>query len=755
MRLSGLKLSVLFSFIFSFLIVQVVSAQHWQPANGNITSSDLNEVHFVTDQIAYAIGNNGTILKSSDGGASWADISYGDSRNYQGLFFFDAESGFVGGPFTTAGGGSSEMLAKTDDGGETWDVRSSFNFNNFNDIEFLDTQNGWVASADGEVLFTSDGGESWSAVTAGTEDLLDFHIVNDTTFWVAGESGSLYKSTDAGASWESAIQIDTVSYSGFQNLSSSDDLYNIAFADDQTGYVIGETYNSGFVGFILKTTDGGSTWSVIDYEFEHLFYDIELGSNGEIILAGGADSFTETTQNAILFSSDEGASWNMLTDATGPLAWYDIDSSNGNWIAVGASGSSTTFSLTDDTLNSSLLTGLNISDVSFVNESQGAFVTGERVRGKIFTTTDGGATWENNLTLEGRKDFSAVAYVDNNNIWAIGEDHFTGGSVWLIYHSSDQGASWTKVSTNISESDQRNSLEDLQFINAQAGFIKAEDMLLKTTDGGSTWSAISEPDNITYSDFELIRFLDEDNGWMAGEEKIAMTTDGGTTWKIKYEESGFGPEITGMHFLNSSTGYVTMERGDMMKTTDGGSTWTDLTIFTSYDLNDLHFFTEDSGLVVGDGGRILKTVDGGANFETDYSLTQKNFHAIEFAGNGSGWIVGEKGTMYSTTNRGGIATSTEEPLTGTIPVDIQLHQNYPNPFNPSTNIRYQVPSNSTVSLKVYDMLGREVATLLNGKAQPAGEYEVTFNTGNLSSGMYLYRLEVNQTIITKKLTLIK
>ncbi|MGN8225831.1 T9SS type A sorting domain-containing protein [Gracilimonas sp. BCB1] len=712
-------------------------------------------MQFVTDQIAYAIGNNGIILKSSDGGATWTDISYGDSRNYQGLFFFDAESGFVGGPFSTAGGGSSEMLAKTEDGGQTWDIRSSFNFNNFNDIEFLDAQNGWVASADGEVLFTADGGESWNSVTAGTEDLLDFHIVNDTTFWVAGESGSLYKSTDAGSSWESALQIDTVSYGGFQSLNSSDDLYNMAFADDQTGYVIGETYNSGFVGFILKTTDGGSTWSVIDYEFKHLFYDIELGSNGEIILAGGADSFTETTQNAILVSSDEGTSWNILTDGSGPLTWFDIDEFEGSWLAVGASGATASFTLADDTLSSDLITGFNIADVSFINGSQGAFVTEGRVHGKVFTTTDGGATWENHLILEGRKDFKAVAYVDNNNIWAVGTDHYTGGSVWLVYHSSDQGATWNKVDTGFAEHEKTNNLEDVQFIDAQIGFIKAEDMLLKTTDGGSTWNAITEPDNISYFDFEMIGFQNEDNGWMAGQEMIASTSDGGTTWDIKYEEEGFSPEITGMHFLDSTTGYVTMERGDMIKTTDGGENWTELSTFTSFDLNDLHFFSEDSGLVVGDGGRILKTVDGGANFETDYSLTQKNFHAIEFAGNSSGWIVGEKGTIYSTSNRGGIATSTEEPLTGTIPVDIQLHQNYPNPFNPSTNISYRIPSNSTVSLKVYDMLGREAATLLNRKTQPAGEYEVTFNAGNLSSGVYLYRLQVNQTVITKKLTLIK
>ena len=89
-----------------------------------------------------------------------------------------------------------------------------------------------------------------------------------------------------------------------------------------------------------------------------------------------------------------------------------------------------------------------------------------------------------------------------------------------------------------------------------------------------------------------------------------------------------------------------------------------------------------------------------------------------------------------------------------LPNDITLFQNYPNPFNPSTVISFQLPVSSSVKLAVFDMLGRKIATLVDGKS-PAGLQEVTFNAQGLSSGMYFYRLETSGSTLTKRLTIIK
>lgn len=100
----------------------------------------------------------------------------------------------------------------------------------------------------------------------------------------------------------------------------------------------------------------------------------------------------------------------------------------------------------------------------------------------------------------------------------------------------------------------------------------------------------------------------------------------------------------------------------------------------------------------------------------------------------------------------GTAVSTEEP--NTLPTEVTLEQNFPNPFNPTTNIRFTLPEAGDVRLQVFDLLGREVSTLINSR-QSAGRYTVQFNASRLASGVYIYRLQAGGTVLTRKLTLIK
>jgi len=90
----------------------------------------------------------------------------------------------------------------------------------------------------------------------------------------------------------------------------------------------------------------------------------------------------------------------------------------------------------------------------------------------------------------------------------------------------------------------------------------------------------------------------------------------------------------------------------------------------------------------------------------------------------------------------------------TLPISYKLYQNYPNPFNPSTTIKYQIPEVSFVLLKVYDILGREVATIVN-EEKFAGSYEVIFNDVTLPSGIYFYQIQTPNFIQTKKMILLK
>ena len=117
--------------------------------------------------------------------------------------------------------------------------------------------------------------------------------------------------------------------------------------------------------------------------------------------------------------------------------------------------------------------------------------------------------------------------------------------------------------------------------------------------------------------------------------------------------------------------------------------------------------------------------------------------------------INHKDTIeFMITSPDGIMMTKQFNFSYTFPKEYKLEQNYPNPFNPTTSIQYQVSSISSVSLKVYDILGSEVATLVNEEQQP-GYYEVQFNGNSLASGLYIYRLNAGSYVSVKKMLMVK
>jgi Secretion system C-terminal sorting domain len=117
----------------------------------------------------------------------------------------------------------------------------------------------------------------------------------------------------------------------------------------------------------------------------------------------------------------------------------------------------------------------------------------------------------------------------------------------------------------------------------------------------------------------------------------------------------------------------------------------------------------------------------------------------------TGFVVGDSGIILKTTNGGVLTAINTSPV---LPDQIELFQNYPNPFNPTTTIRYVIPKESFVTIKVYNLLGKEIATLVNDK-KSAGSYSVDFNTNNFASGIYFYKLLSGTYTATKKMVILK
>lgn len=157
-------------------------------------------------------------------------------------------------------------------------------------------------------------------------------------------------------------------------------------------------------------------------------------------------------------------------------------------------------------------------------------------------------------------------------------------------------------------------------------------------------------------------------------------------------------------------------------------------------------------------------------FEVERRLDNGFFEKIAFV-NGAGTTTQSKTYSYSNDIKnvkaskieyrlrqidynGSFNFSSVESVDNSVPANFELSQNYPNPFNPSTVISYQVPAESKVTLKLYNILGNEVSTLVN-EVKPAGKYDVKFNASNLTSGIYFYTISAGNFTSTKKMTLIK
>jgi Secretion system C-terminal sorting domain len=151
---------------------------------------------------------------------------------------------------------------------------------------------------------------------------------------------------------------------------------------------------------------------------------------------------------------------------------------------------------------------------------------------------------------------------------------------------------------------------------------------------------------------------------------------------------------------------------------------------------------------------VLHTTDGGVSWETQNVPVQYSVFSICFIDASNGWLSADYGGIAHTTS-GGEMTSVGEALNITAPNRFEIIQNFPNPFNPSTMIQFTVPSNGQARLKIFNMLGQEVATLFDDVATAGTRHQVEFNASNLAGGIYFSRLEFGGQTQIQKMILLK
>ena len=362
-------------------------------------------------------------------------------------------------------------------------------------------------------------------------------------------------------------------------------------------------------------------------------------------------------------------------------------------------------------------------------------------------TTDGGVTWTDGNPNPG---------VINGTIYAI--ESFGADTAWcttspaaaFIYRTTNGGANWVQVHTQTG-----GFFNAIKFQNRTTGFIQGDPVggrwsLWRTTDAGATWDSAgmylqqagSEAgwnNSVTLRGTTL---------WMGtNNTKVYKSTDFGSTWTSSPTTGSLNGYS--MDFSSSSLGIVGGTA--VVKTTDGGSTYSSAITLPGTG-NILGIGGTGDIFWAGRGAAIYMSTDAGDTWASHFtpSGTVNAMDIVEDGDCATGWAVGATGSISRLSGLlVGVGNNNTE-----LPETFRLEQNYPNPFNPSTTISFSMPKADNVELKVYDLLGREVATLISG-FRVAGSYRMDFNASHLSSGVYIYRLQAGDFVESKRMTLIK
>ena len=391
---------------------------------------------------------------------------------------------------------------------------------------------------------------------------------------------------------------------------------------------------------------------------------------------------------------------------------------------------------------------VEFNKIQFVNELTG-YIVGEDLAnfgGVILKTTDGGNNWMN---LSANSLFPieifALSFLNPNT-------GFVSGYSMNIYKTTDGGLNWSYTQAPYIGNSR---FRALQFLNENTGYVGGRyGVRSKTTNGGLTWDTLSMAGSQLYSIF----FFNANTGFMGdGASTIYKTTDGGINWTATFlrDTSSVASSYALSHidFLNEMTGYIagrTSSRGAIFKTTNGGINWSNIFYSDSLTLYSIDIINESTIFAAGEIRKIIKTTNSGITWSiTEIPGNFWELYSIRFINETMGFTSGF-GYVFKTTN-GGVSVN---QITSEIPNGISLHQNYPNPFNPNTKIKFDIAKLSVVKLVVYDILGREVATLVNERLK-AGTYEVDFEGRELPSGVYFYKLVTDGFVDVKKMVLIR
>jgi hypothetical protein len=712
--------------LVSWCVVTSIYAAHAQwietyAQGGTISSFAANGSNFV-------LGTSSGVFRSSNNGLSWGAANNGlQSLNVTSL----VRSGttFIAGVTVGTNGGSQYYdggVFVSSDNGASWTAHNTGFAPNRQVQAVCPIGTTLFASVYPQGLFRSgDNGQTWTSVDSGLTNSYVYAIIGVGSVVLVGtRGGGVFRSTDNGDTWtvaDSGIIPDSFDGIRAQNFTVIGSRVFVG-----TGYHFYVSSDSGLVwtqlsayptGFLLslavrdttifeasedgfyRSTDYGVTWTLLSGPGSY------FGTQTPLMVAVSGPSLFVGTDRGLFYRANAGdTSWtNIVYDLPGGPCMVTVVATAGTGLIAGTQNEGTFFSA-DSGTTWTPYNGLPpyVSSIAV----RGTDICAGTSSG-VFASTNNGAAWTRTNT--GLTDTGV------NCVAALGTNFFAGTLTAGVFRSTNNGENWTTAGAGLTNL-------DVQHLAASGTDLFAATFgggLFRSSDNGTSWISISS----SLADTTVYALLSSGPMLYAGTWSGVFRSDNvGKTWSLM-DTSGLRNTHVSALAVNGSTLYA----------------GTSLYLVGPY-----------RNPTAVPGGVFFSSTGGGPWTEApDSSGTLRSISCLTVSG--TNLLAGTAGVWRRPLSE--MVTSVGESHS-VAPAAFSLEQNYPNPFNPTTSISYALSRQSQVSLEVFDILGRKVATLVN-KQESAGRYRVTFDGAYLASGLYFYRLRAGENMTTKKMLLVR